>query len=213
MANKPKVTRFEPEHYFEISGVKYQGGIHTYRLYDKMTDSMNQDELAEFYETEKKKGNPHPMNSILHFSIFDSAVKSENADLLNQIQNGLNKFPNTLSRVIYNSLGNDEVIHNYGTSDAYSLNGNIVGEDNWIKNIKDKKSLELLTGVKDINKLDKISDAINKTPMHLWRINSKSSEKQERVVVRFKSYYDRLSLFASWDLSVRGPAFRVLQVD
>jgi len=45
--------------YFEIDN-----GNSVYRLMEKMTPSMNQDKLAEFYETAKKDGNPVPMNSI-----------------------------------------------------------------------------------------------------------------------------------------------------
>ena len=210
---KPIVKHvFPSEEYFEISGVNYKGNPHTYRLYNKMTNSMNQDKLAEFYEKEKKEGNPHPMDSILHFSIFDSAVKSGDKDLMNFIQSGLRKYPNTLSRVIYNHSSKDKIMHNYGTSDYYALTGDIVGEDCLVADIKDKKSLELLTGIKDIEKLNKISQGINKTPMYLWRVNSKPSEKIERVV-RFVADDDRLSLLAGRYPSYEFPAFRVLQVD
>jgi hypothetical protein len=211
--NLPLVSHIMPsEEYFEISGVNYKGNIHTYRLYTKMTDLMNQDELAKFYETEKQKGNPYPMDSILHFSIFDSARKSKTEELLNFIHSGLRKYPVTLSRVIYNPLEKDKIIHNYKTSDAYSLNGNIVGEDGWIKDIKDKKSLELLIGIKDINKLNKISQNINQTLMYIWRVNSKPSEKIESAVW-FDAGGGRLILYVDRDLSGGLPAFRVLQID
>ncbi len=210
---KPLVKHVFPcEEYFEISGVNYRGNTHTYRVYSKMTDSMNQDKFAKEYEKGKKEGNPHPMDSILHFSIFDSAVKSGDSDLMNFIQSGLRKYPNTLSRVIYNHSGKDEIIHNYGTSDAYLLTGDVVGPDGWIKDINYKKSLELLIGIKDTMKLDKISQRINKTHMYLWRINSKPSEKIERVV-RFGAGDYRLFLYAGRDSSNVFPAFRVLQVD
>jgi len=189
------------ETYWEITGVKYKGNLHTYRLSDKMTEPMNQNKLAEFYEKEKQKGNPYPLDSILHFSIFDSAVKS-----------GLRKYPNTLSRVIYNPLSKDNVIHNYGTSDVYSLNGDVIGEDGWITNINNKKSLELLTGIKDIKKLNKISQGVNQTQMGLWRVSSKPSEKIERVV-RFDDYGGGLGLSAGGLPSGVFPAFLVEKVD
>jgi len=210
---KPSVKHvFPSEEYFEISGVNYRGDTNTYRLYTKMTPPMNQDKLAEFYEKEKKEGNPRPMDSILHFSIFDSAVKSGDSDLMNFIQSGLKKYPNTLSRIIYNPSQKDKIMHNYGTSDYYSLMGDIAGEDNWIDKLKDKKSLELLTGIKDINKLNKISLGINNTPMYIWRVNSKSSEKIE-CVVGFSAGVVRLFLLAGRFLSLEYPAFRVQAVD
>jgi hypothetical protein len=210
---KPIVKHILPsEECFEISEVNYKGKIHTYKLYTKMTNPMNQYKLAEFYENEKQKGDPYPMDSILHFSIFDSAVKSGDKDLMNLIQLGLRKYPNTLSRVIYNPSGKDKVLHNYGTSDSYSLIGNISGPNGWIKGINDKKSLELLTGIKDVNKLNKISQDINGTLMSFWRVNSKPSEKIERVV-GFSAGDGGLNLDAYGDPLGGCPAFRVEQVD
>lgn len=173
---------------------------------------MTQDKLAEFYETEKQKGNPVPMNSILHFSLMNSAVKSGDRELMNHIQKGLQKYPNTLSRAIYNSGGKDEVIHNYGTQDSYILTGDLTGSDGWIEDIRDKNIFNLFLGTKNINKLNRVSNGINKTPMYLWRINSKPSEKLERVV-RFGANEDELSLGAYGGPFNEYPALRVLQVD
>lgn len=193
--------------YFEIDN-----GNSVYRLLDKMTPSMNQDKLAEFYEKEKQKGNPLPLNSIQMFEIISDAVKSGNDDLKNYLQEGLQRWSNTLTRVIYNPIGEeDEIIHNYGTSDAYSVMGDIVGKDGLIKNIDNSNALESLLGTKDIKKLNEISNAINSTPMYFWRFNSKTSEKVERVA-GFNAYDDGLLLYAYRYLSHEIPAFLVEQV-
>lgn len=194
--------------YFEIDR-----GNSVYRLMEKMTNPLTQDKLAEFYEAEKKKGNPIPMNSIQHYELFNDAVKSGNSNLLNFLQKGLRKYPNTLTRVIYNPKGKqDETIHNYGTSDFYSIVGDVVGNDNWIKEINNLGALESLLETKDVKRLNEISNAINKTPMYLLRYNSKPSENVERVVRFFASVGGGLVLSAVRGPSVEDPAFLVEKV-
>ena len=179
---------------------------------EKMTNPMNQDKLAEFSEIEKEKGNPVPMNSIQHIELFDDAVKSGNQDLLDFLQKGLQRYPNTLTRVVYNLAGKeDETIHNYGTSDSYSRIGDIVGNDDWVKNINNINALEFLLKTKDTERLNEISKSINKTPMYLWRLNSKPSGRQERVV-RFGANADRINLDAYRLFFDEDPAFLVERV-
>ena len=179
---------------------------------EKMTNPMNQDKLAEFSEIEKEKGNPVPMNSIQHIELFDDAVKSGNPNLLNFLQKGLQRLPNTLTRVVYNLAGKeDETIHNYGTSYSYSIIGDIVGRDGWIKNINNVNALELLLKTKDIERLNEISKSINKTPMYLWRLNSKPLKRQEHVV-RFVASSGRVNLNANGSFFSENPAFLVERV-
>jgi len=193
--------------YFEIDN-----GNSVYRLMEKMTPSMTQDELAEKYEIWKKEGNPLPMNSIQHYELFNDAVKSGNSGLLNFLQKGLQRGPNTLTRVIYNPKEEqDKTIHNYGTSDSYSIIGEIVGNEDWINEINNLNALEFLLKTKDVKRLNEISNAINNTPMYLWRCNSKPSEKTERVV-RFGAGGDGLVLNADRVPSFEGPAFLVKKV-
>jgi len=194
--------------FFEIDN-----GSSVYRLIEKLTPAMTQDQLAEFYEIEKAKGNPLPMNAIQHIELFRDAMNSKNSDLLNFLQRNLRtKFPNTLTRIVYNLIGeDDEVIHNFGTSDAYSLRGEIVGRDCLIKDIEDPNVLKLLVGTKGIKTLNKTSYAINSTPMFLWRRNSKTSIKSERVLGLY-AYPIGFNLYANRLLSYEYPAFLVEQV-
>jgi len=194
--------------FFEI-----KKGSSVYRLMEKMTPAMTQDRLAEFYEAEKQKGNPLPLNSIQMFGIMEDAVRAGDTKLMNFLQDGLRKWPNTLTRVIYNPAGEkDEIIHNYGTSGAYSLFGDIVGLDGWVSDIKDKLTLKSLLGISDTRKLNRVSNKINSTQMYVWRLNSKPSKKDERVV-RFNANSDWLDLNAYRYPLDEYPAFRVLQVE
>ncbi len=200
--------------YFEISKYNEKGKAVKYRLLDKLSSSMTQDKLAEFYESEKKKGNPLPLNSIQVMELLEDTANSKNAELKNYIQKSLKEnWINTLTRVIYKPVEEKDVtIHNHGTSDSYSITGDIVGNDNWIKDINNQNALESLLKTKDVEKLNKISDKINQTPMYFWRLNSKPSEKTESVV-GFGADVDRLNLSANWFLFNEDPAFLVERIE
>ncbi len=212
---KPKVKHILPSTgYFEISKYNEKGKEIKYRLLDKLSSSMTQDKLAEFYESEKKKGNPLPLNSIQVMELLEDTANSNNNELKNYVHKSLREnWLNTLSRVIYNPAGKkDETIHNYGTSDSYSIIGDIVGNDNWIKDIDNKNALESLLKTNDVENLNKISNEVNQTPMYFWRLNSKPSEKTDRVV-RFDADVFRLFLYAYRLLSDEYPAFLVERVE
>jgi hypothetical protein len=175
---------------------------------------MNQDKLAEFYEEQKQKGNPLPLNSIQTLGLLEDAGMSENPELKNYIHNSLRNFwINTLSRVIYNPIGEqDKTIHNYGTSDAYSILRDIVGQDGFITDINNQNALESLLKTKDIKKLNEISKSINSTAMYFLRLNSKPKEKDE-LIVRFGANAGGLGLIASGNLSDSNPAFLVERIE
>jgi hypothetical protein len=211
---KPTSKHLLPsEEYWEITGVNYGGKIQTYNVYAKMTVPMSQDKLAEFSRIEKEKGNPYAIGLPRFIAICEAGINSKDADLIKNFQKGLKEYPQFLSKVIYNpSPLADEIIHEYGMPDEYSLTGDIIGEDGWIREINNKKSLELLTEVKDIKKLNKFSQEINQTPMFLWRFNSKPLERFGRAV-RFIASDGRFVLGAYWGSHGGYPAFRVLLVD
>ena len=197
--------------YFEITKHK-KGETSIYRLLDKMTLAMTQDRLAEFYESEKQKRNPLPLNSPQTFELLDDAVNSGNNDLMNHLHKILrNCWVSTTSRAVYNPVEQDKAIHNYGTSDAYTITGNIVGGNGFIDSIDDPDALELLLETKDVKEINKVSNAINQTPMYFWRLNSKPPQKVERVVW-FYANVGRLLLFVDRVLSDGYPAFLVEKI-
>jgi hypothetical protein len=232
--------------YWEITGVEYKGNIHTYRLYDKMTYPMNQDNLAEFSRIEKEKGNPHAVGLPQFLAICEAGVKSGDVNLMNYLHEEIRKYPNFLSRVTYNPLSfkdkiiqehevslrekikdypdssfkiiyspsslKDEIIHEYGMPDEYSLTGDIAGENDFVRDINNKESLELITGIGDFEKLDRIAYTINKTPVYLLRVNSKPSEVLKRSI-ELGATDDVVSLSTDGAPWYGSPAFRVLRVD
>jgi len=171
----------ERKKYFEVNNE-----LGDYKLMKKMSSPMTQNELAEIYEKGKSKGKPIPMNSIQHIELFEDAVKSGFNELINFFGENLQNNPITLTRVIYNSCKKDEVIHNYGTSDAYTLVGDIVGEDGYIERLSNKEVLKSLLGTKDISKLDKIFNGIYPaSKMFLRRVNAKFDDASFESVINF----------------------------
>ncbi|MBU0958318.1 MAG: hypothetical protein KKB31_00075 [Nanoarchaeota archaeon] len=196
---------------WRVSDVLYRGETKNYELVGEMTSAMPQDKLVARYGLEIPSV---PLIWAIASRAYD--FRNENIEevgsLRDFLRNGFRQFPNTSSKVIYNPSGFDKVIHNHGTSDQYSLNANVVGPNDWIENILDKSVLESLLGTNDINRINKVSNWINETDTYLWRLNSKPSKKDERVV-GFSAYSDGLGLSAAWDPLDEYPAFRVLQVE
>ena len=206
------------ESFWEIPGVVYRGETGTYRLFEAMTQPMTQNELSELYEREKKAGNPHPADSILNFAIplvaYNLRKKNpeEAEELRNFLQTSFRKYPNTLTRVIYSPSGNDRIIHNYGTSEQYSVDKKVVGKSDWLVNIPDKRVLEALLGTKNVPQINRLFQWVNGTDAYIWRLDSKPKQEEERVAW-FGAIVSRLSLTCGRNPLDEYPAFRVLRVD
>ncbi|MBT3404643.1 hypothetical protein HN832_03105 [archaeon] len=210
----------EAEAYFTIPNVEDRGEISTYRLMKQMTPSMNQDALAEYSERGKRNGNPYACASNTLWAIFEASTKLEGKinpeeyhNLIQFIQSWMRQSPNTLSRIVYMPEGEqDKVIHNYGTSDEYTLEGDLVGRSSWIGDIPphETQSLSLVLGTNDIQRLDRISQKLIKSPTYLWRFNSRPREKYVGVV-RLGNDSRRIILACQRDPRAEDLAFRVMK--
>ena len=179
------ILTWQAEKRFLIPDVFYKGQTGTYRLFEQMTSSMNQEKLAELYEIEKQKGNPHPTDIPLIWAIATRAyeLRNENSSEAEKLRQffarDFRKYPNTLTRIIYNPVNEDKIIHNYKTSDEYSIDTNVTGPDSSIDALSDTNVLEQLLGTKDTTKINEVSQWINRTNSCIWRLNSKPSQKNE----------------------------------
>ena len=81
------------EGYWDIPEVSYRGETHTYRLFEKMTPAIDRGSLGELYDKEKRKGNPHPADSILYFAIFSAVFeqRNKNPKVAEKLRNFLNR--------------------------------------------------------------------------------------------------------------------------
>ncbi len=145
---------------------------------------------------------------------MQDAVTSKNTSLINHLHTTFRKnYIRALSVASYSSIKSENgIIHNYNTYDEFFEQGIVLGPNENVNNLnlKQRKALDLILKQKDLRTLNKVSQAINQTPFHLWRLNSKPSEKIQRGVV-FDAVADRFFVDACWSLSDSDPAVRVLR--
>lgn len=210
-AKEAKIVHYTPKaESWRLSEVSNRGKTETYEIIGEMTPAKTQDKLIEKYGLEI------PSTELL-FGIMSRTYELRNKDkevsetLRLFLRKGVRAYPNTSTRIVYDSNGNDKIIHNYGTSNN-TIDTQVVGSDGWINKIPDKKVLESLLGTQDIAGINNISQWINGTDSYLWRLNSKPDKKLERVA-RFVAGGDGLGLDCGRDPLGEYPAFRVLKVD
>lgn len=172
--------------YWKIENVNYRGKIENVRLWKQLIPSMNYDSLVKYSIQAKSKGEFYSPNIMLNFAIFDALHNSKDSNEKEEartfIQESLKKYPTNLTGFIYNPKNQlDEIIHNYKMpNEQFSYNDNIVGPDREIISA-DKNVLEKILGTNDIEKIKKVFKWINNTPTWIWRVNSKPTNKDERV--------------------------------
>jgi hypothetical protein len=200
---------------WDFSGVLYRGKTIILSLFGDMTTSLSQDELAKLREKEKSAGNPYPANAQEIWAIASQAYElreecPNTAEQVRQVlQNGMQQYPNTLSRLVYDPDKElDQVIHNYGTSDAYTLEENIIGPARRVI-AADNLVLEKVLGDSDYKHVQNVGRWINKTDFWIWRDNPKPKKRTERVA-RFVAGSGRAGLGCDGDLRCGYPAFRVV---
>jgi hypothetical protein len=215
MAEKGIIHTARSAESWDVSGVSCIGETGTYRVVGEMVPAMTSDKQMEKY------GIQIPSSQLIWaIATRDYDLREEypeHAESLRKfLQVGFRAYPNTSTRSVYNPEDEiDEVIHNYKTQDQYSLRENIVGPDNWITNIPDKKVLESFLGTKDVNKINEVSQWINGTNMYIYRRNSEPSRKEGKVerVVWLLAFSDWFALGCDRGPSSRYPAFRVEKIE
>ncbi|MEK6917805.1 MAG: hypothetical protein AABW51_02550 [Nanoarchaeota archaeon] len=214
MVGKVRISYVLNENYFVVPGVSYKGETGTWNVFENLTGQVTQDELVEYSEKEKQKGNPYLMDLPLHFAVFLAAYKLRNGQdakrLRAFLQNSLRRHLHTLTRIAYNPDGIDEAMHNYGTSEQYSLKGTIIGPDQWIKDMEDKKTLEILLSTEDVVQINNVFKWISKKNGYICRVNLPTKEDEEAV--RLYAGDDRFYLDCG-KLGGACPAIRVMRVD
>ena len=170
-----------------------------------MLDSGNaktQDKWAEYTMQARPKGDFYtgdmPLYHAVFTALFKQKDKKESEEARAFIQKQMReKYPMTLTKIIYQPTGKDKIIHNFGTNDKYELEEDIVGKDRAI-GAGDKKTLNAVLGVEDIDEIKSVYNWINQTPTWIWRVNKNPENIDERVA-RFGAYSDRVGLNCNWD--------------
>jgi hypothetical protein len=194
--------------YWQIEGVNYNGEIYIVDLAKSLLDngkSKTQDKWAEYREQAIKANEFYtgdmPLYHAVFSALFNQKDKPESEEAREFIQKQMReKYPITLTRIAYQPKGKDKVIHNYGTSQKYEINENIVGKDREII-AGDSNALTALLRDGDIDKIKSVYNWINQTPTWIWRVNSKPESIDERIA-RFVAGSDGAYLLCGRDATL-----------
>ena len=215
--HSPRQTSWrDTEHYWTVQIIGSDGNARSGVMCEAMTPAMNIMQLAKLRGQQKPKGNPHPANmyEVLQFATRAYNLREEFPEqaesLRTTLQNGMRRYANTTTVVAYNPEGQqDEVIHDYQTSDSKIIQGDFVGCDGDIEKVQPLSLLEATLGTRDIDEINNIAQWLNNTPAYLWRVNSKPQKRDERVA-RFVAGSYGLDFGCDWNPQGQYPAFRVL---
>ena len=200
--------------FWTIPNVNYRNGIFTVEFSKSLLDSGNaktQDDWAAYSEQARKSNGFYTGDMPLYHSLFDALHSQkdnpQSEEARQFIQESIKeKYISTLTIIQYQPKGKDKIIHDYKTSDQYSIDEVIVGEDRFMKKADDK-ALIALTGFKS-EKLNEIYQWINGTNGYIWRLNSKPVKVDERVA-RFYAFSDWVVLGCDRDPDVLCRSFGV----
>ena len=178
--------------YWNIEGVNYKNKFYSVQLAKSLLDNGNaktQAQWAEYSVLAKQNGSFYTGDMPLYHAVFTSLFKQkDNSKSKKEIEEARafiqkqmrEKYLMTLTRIPYQPIGKDKIIHNYRTNEEYELNEDIVGPDREIIT-GDKKALTAILGTDDIDEIKSVYKWINQTPAWIWRVNSKPKNINERV--------------------------------
>src|SRR3989338_3848822 len=193
--------------YWSIDGVQYRNGIHTVDLSKSLLDgesAKTQDQWVAHYNDAKGKNEFHAPDFPLLYGIVRALhTVRDNVSVKTQVDEA-KKFLfeksrahwlMTLTKIIYNSSGTDEIIHNFGTIDHYERQLAFVGPDEYISKTARQDDYKALLQTDDsAQQIHDVFKWLNGTDTYLSRVNSRPKKLDERVA-RFSADSGRADLY------------------
>jgi hypothetical protein len=175
--------------FWTIENVQYRNEIFKVDLLKTLLDNGNlkiQDEWSEYSKTAKQSGSFYVGDFPMYHSLFTSLFKLKDNPRIEEIRSFLQeqfkaKWLTTLTRINYNSKGNDKIIHHYKMLDEYSIQDSFVGPDECVKDSKNKTNYKSLLNSDNLQEINAVYNWITGKDAYLWRINSKPASLDERV--------------------------------
>lgn len=176
ISEKPKLD------FWKISKVIYRGGIYTVDLAKSLLEngaSKNQEAWAVYSDRAKEKNEFHVGDMPLYHALFTSLFRLKDLEEpeVKEARQFIEKQMDknnliTLTRVIYQPLKKDRIIHNYGTSEKYELLENIVGMSGCISTFRNTAYLKAILGTSNAKEIDLVYNWLNRTHTHIQRSDS-----------------------------------------
>lgn len=198
--------------------VMHDGRLVSCDFSSKLLCPMTQDELAN-YTVEARKKNGYGGCSLPDFydllrsdflnkdGVYKAIIDEKRFFLRDALRY---HWVNTLSRACYKAKDIGCVVHGYGLPECKTVNANIAGNSEWIRNVKDPRIYKALFGTDNNTEINEVFKWVTGCDSFLWRLNEvEVTEDIERVVALGIDYYDGFYLGAVNDLGIRRPAFGV----
>ena len=176
---------------YVISPIVYRDGLYQVSLSKKLLDNgaerVQEDWVSYLAPTEWRLASG-PLAMALYTSLYMERQGTHKATI-SKIQRMLRKdhrdeWMMTGTRIKYMPKGLDEVIHEYGTPEAYSVNLKMVGPDEWVTPTSGfEDSIEALLGTRDLALVQQVSSWASGKKPYLWRVNERPKKLDERALV------------------------------
>ncbi len=191
--------------FWRIEGVKYRNDVSSYDLSKSLLPSMNYKQSIKHAIKSKQTGDFYTPNSILLYSIINSAYEQKNNPIAENIRefiqsSMIDKYLKILSLGQYTPEGKDIMIHNSTMDNKFSIKCDLVGKDGYIQDINSKPYLDAFLGASNIKEINKRFQWLNKTDAYIFRLNEKPSNIEERIA-GFDANSVRVGLNCCWSSS------------
>ncbi len=168
-----------------------------------------QDELADYSRKAISNGQFYAASLPLYHAIFktlfhnkDGASRKEIEDIRMFVRNAFYRWPNTLTRIVYENSGKDKVVHNYGLTSQYEIDYKVAGKKEMVKKASDRQLYASLFGTDDIFGVHEVYKWMIEKNACLWRLSNKPRRTSKRTV-RFGISSDSAVIGCSGDLKCR----------
>jgi hypothetical protein len=191
--NSPIVVPSGTDEYWEIPGVTYRGAsgnVHVLKGYLDNGNSKTQDNWANYSESARKNGGFYTPDYPLFFATLERAYALKTNPSIEEVRQKIKELSRVrwlmaLSRIKYDSNGDDEIVHNHGMSDQYSIKEHFMGQDGKIPAGSQESVYQKLLGTKcSVVEISNVFRWLNDTDTYIWRLN-KTPKNTEGRVARF----------------------------
>lgn len=152
----------------------------------------------------------------VHFALNEHNHDRNHSRIIEKIIQNLsyhyqNSWFATLSRVIYLPHGKDQVIHNYSQANQSIVEGEIAGQQGYIRNNPERfiNFCRLFCGCDDIKKINDANLLVSNSDTYAWPLNKGTSTIDERAVVIGVGNINRFDLNAINSPNTRRPAIGI----
>lgn len=186
-----KFTLTEQDDRYVLNPVFYRGELYRVGLSKKLLDNGDSHTQDAWLAT--LKDSPwHVPSGPLMLNIVNKLYEEragEYAKIIKKVQGILRKdfkdnWMSTSTRVRYTASGLDEVTHDYGTNEEWSVEADVVGPSLWVDAQSNcGESLDALLGTNHVEHLTTLTQWLNKQNPYLWRVNNRPQSEAVRALV------------------------------